>query len=438
MSDVSPLRLALDVARAERGLSMKDLTVLSAQRDPFRLDTPARHRDGQWLADAITDLGLTGRRIHLRGLHYAVLGRTKPDGSPYTNTDDEWTWISETAGKAARWLGYVPFEQIVDQRNDEPVIRVFDQPEPDAWLTVGVRVDIPDAADLMPEAVIEGFAGVQPYKLAIFGEKSSLTEVLAPLAEAYRADLYLPTGEISDTLLHRMATVGAADGRPMVVLCFSDSDPGGWQMPISIARKLQAFRVLLCPELDFEVHRVALTPDQVREYGLPYTPLKETERRGDSWRELMGVEQTEIDALASLRPDLLREIARDALDQFFDHTLDSRVFAAESQWYRDAAWTLENSTDQAALGQLRTLAAERLTEMQDEIRQLNAQMRVAADGFELPPIPEAPPAAVPIRRSAPLIDSRWSFAEQCHALIESKAYRVSTIGPEPGLFPLTA
>jgi hypothetical protein len=30
--------------------AMKDLTVLASQNDPFRVDTPARHRDGAWLA----------------------------------------------------------------------------------------------------------------------------------------------------------------------------------------------------------------------------------------------------------------------------------------------------------------------------------------------------------------------------------------------------
>jgi hypothetical protein len=71
----------------------------------------------------------------------------------------------------------------------------------------------------------------------MFGEKSSLADALSPLAEAYEADLYLPTGEISDTLLHHMASVADRDGRSMAVLCLSDCDPAGWQMPISIARK---------------------------------------------------------------------------------------------------------------------------------------------------------------------------------------------------------
>ena len=168
------------------------------------------------------------------------------------------------------------------------------------------------------------------------GEKSSLEDVLGPIAESHGADLYLPTGEISDTLIHQMAQIGADDGRPMVVLYFCDADPAGWQMPISVGRKLQAFKVSLFPGLDFQVHRVALTPDQVREYGLPSTPLKDTERRGDAWQTAMGVEQTEIDALASLRPELLRELARDAIAPFYDYELGARVDAACADWKQRA------------------------------------------------------------------------------------------------------
>ena len=71
----SPLRAALDTVIAEQGCSLKDLTVLAPKNDPFRLDTPARHRDGQWLAETAAELGLGNRTIHLRGLHYMVLGR---------------------------------------------------------------------------------------------------------------------------------------------------------------------------------------------------------------------------------------------------------------------------------------------------------------------------------------------------------------------------
>jgi hypothetical protein len=32
-----------------------------------------------------------------------IIGQTKPDGTPYTNTEADWEWLSSEAGKAARW-----------------------------------------------------------------------------------------------------------------------------------------------------------------------------------------------------------------------------------------------------------------------------------------------------------------------------------------------
>ncbi|WP_405750031.1 hypothetical protein OHA19_10575 [Streptomyces sp. NBC_00012] len=191
------------------------------------------------------------------------------DGKPYTNTDADWTWLQSDAAKAARWLGYLPFEQIVDQRNSEPRVLLHEDVAPTPYISVAFDVTIPDADQLLPKVWAYRFKGTQPYRIALIGEKSSLEDVLAPIATRYGADLYLPTGEPSDTMLYRMARTGAEDGRPMVVLYFSDCDPAGWQMPISVARKLQAFQVLEFPDLEFEVRRVALAPAQVREYGLP-------------------------------------------------------------------------------------------------------------------------------------------------------------------------
>jgi len=419
-----PLLAVLRQAMGEHGCSMKDLTVLSQQRDPFRLDTPARHRDGQWLAETARELGLGDRRIHLRGLHYMVIGRPKPtSGLPYENTDKDWIWLSEEAGKAARFLGYLPFEQIVDQRNADPVVYEFSRADPWAYLTVGVDVEIPRASEIMPKLGVQGFDGTQSYHLVMIGEKSSLGDVLGPLAQTYRADLYLPTGEPSDTMLHRMARSAATDGRPMAVLYFSDCDPSGWTMPLSVSRKLQAFKTLYRDMPEFEVYRVALTPSQVQEHGLPSTPLKESEARGDKWREAFGISQTEIDSLASLRPDLLRRIARDALDPFFDHTLDQRVFEAQGRWMDTALAIVNSELDGERLGQIRRQAEEQLAGMRAQIQELNDQLRIDIDDFNLPSfeIPEPQPNGH--RPPAPLLDSRWPFAEQCRRLIDSKQYR---------------
>jgi hypothetical protein len=199
-------------------------------------------------------------------------------------------------------------------------------------------------------------------------------------------------------------------------------------MPISVARKLQAFNVSLFPELAFEVHRVALTPDQVRAYGLPSTPLKDTEKRGDAWQAAIGVEQTEIDALASLQPDLLRQLARDAIKPFYDYELDRQVWAAYDDWQERAQVALDDALDQDHLARFRTEAAAKLGELREQIDAINDALRIDVSDLDLPPIvvPTAEPAADLIdgTHPLPLLDSSWSFAEQCERLIESKAYRL--------------
>jgi hypothetical protein len=192
----------------------------------------------------------------------------------------------------------VPFDQIIDERNAAPIVEIFSKPLPaKSHIYAGLHIAIPEVDEITPLPGLSDFTGVQPYKLVLFGEKSSLAAVLGPVAKRYHADMYLMTGEISDTHVYAMARIGAADGRPMVVLTFCDSDPSGWQMAVSIGRKLQGFRALHFPNLDFRVYRVALTPQQVKEYGLPSTPLKPDEDRAPDWCAAMGVEQTEIDSL---------------------------------------------------------------------------------------------------------------------------------------------
>lgn len=225
-----------------------------------------------------------------------------------------------------------------------------------------------------------------------------------------------------------MAQSAAIDGRPLVVLYFSDCDPSGWQMPISLARKLQALKVIEFDQLDLQVHRVALLPDQVREYGLPSTPLKDTEKRADSWRDATGVAQTEIDALASLQPTLLREIADTAIAPFFDFILDERVRQARQQWLDEAQARIdEQSPDR--LEQLRLDAVDAVERKADELRAILDDVRVDTSEFDLPDavIPEAVLDDGLIPDTA-LCDSRWDFSEQCQRLIDLKNYSASQIG----------
>jgi hypothetical protein len=276
-----------------------------------------------------------------------------------------------------------------------------------------------------PTVGLLDFSSRQPYRIVLAGEKSSLGEVLGEVASRHDADLYLPTGEMSDTMIHGIAKSGAVDGRPLVVLYFADCDPSGWQMPISVARKLQAMQVNLYPELKFRVQRVGLVPDQVREYGLPSSPLKATERRAGRWRESMGVEQTEIDALAALRPELLHDIAVDAIAPYYDSTLSVRTFEERSRWLNYAQGVIDESTDQIQLDGLREQAEAKLAELGTEIDRITDELRLDATGFNLPPVPAVPEPTIDHgAQPVPLCDSSWSFALQSQRLIASKSYGV--------------
>jgi hypothetical protein len=446
MTEVGPLRRLLKETALAEGVPMKDLTVLANKNDPFRCDTPAGHRDARWLAEVVAEL-LGDKRIHLRGLHYAITMHTqpitRPNGKRYINDGEAWEWLQNGPAKDARWLKYLPFDQITDERNAAPVTRIWTPKEPRPVLTVDVSIDIPDLDDLMPKVGVANFDGTQPYKLVLFGEKSSLEPILAPVASTYKADLYLPTGEISDTQMWQMARIGAEDGRPMVVVCFSDCDPSGWQMPISIARKLQALKALgdvkvpildaygnrttkVVPlgDLDFQVYRAAVLPEQVRMYGLPSSVLKETEKRAGAWREALGIDQTEVDALTTpAMADTLRRIARDALDPFYDWTLDVRVMEARSAWEDEAVVAATEAIGPEQLARIREAATEQLASIREQVDALQEAMQIDAGDLELP-TPVVPEAVIPEAERPPLlVDSSLSFAEQCRRLLDSKSYR---------------
>ena len=113
----------------DQGWSLDELTVLARDNDPFRQDRAEGHKLGKWLRGTLEGMGFEvgegGRVVHNRGLHYLLIGQRKPDGRAYENDEKTWKWLTDRVSKAARWLGYVPFEQITDQRNAEPVVRIL-------------------------------------------------------------------------------------------------------------------------------------------------------------------------------------------------------------------------------------------------------------------------------------------------------------------------
>jgi hypothetical protein len=143
----------------------------------------------------------------------------------------------------------VPFKRIIDERTAEPYIYISDLEPGDGigYFEAGDEIIIPEVAPLLPRIGIELPRGRQPYRIILLGEKVSLREVLQPIAQQVHGELLLLTGESTDTRIEEMMERVVADGRPAVILYFTDFDPAGHQMALSVARKLQAMRTCSIP-----------------------------------------------------------------------------------------------------------------------------------------------------------------------------------------------
>src|SRR4029077_5666449 len=130
-------------------------------------------------------------------------------------------------------LKYVPFNQFNDERNEEPFVYVPVNPAAgEGCLACPPGIELPLVFDGAPTVNASPATTAQPYRLVMFGEKSSLRDVLLPIAQEVGTELLLPTGEASDVMIYNMAARATEDGRPTKVIYFSDFDPSGWQMPV--------------------------------------------------------------------------------------------------------------------------------------------------------------------------------------------------------------
>ena len=228
------------------------------------------------------------------------------------------------------------------------------------------------------------------------------------------------TGESSHTRIAEFASRAAEDGRPAIVLYFSDHDPSGWQMPISVSRKLQALRDLLHPSLDIQVRRAALTAEQARELELPTTPLKETEQRAANWKAKTGREQTELDALIALHPGELRRLALEAIEPFYDDTLARRCHEAAKQWLEEANARLAGHRKYAPFAERLKVARDALVESARVCSELKRKAHKALSKVKPPEI-EVPEAEPPDHEAGnPLFTSEDDFVT---ATLHLKAQR---------------
>jgi hypothetical protein len=123
------------------------LIALARANDLFYLP-PGRQRDAEWFAE-LWRAYAPARRIHLRRLHYWLVSLpeasrpTKPDGTPYENTEPDWELLLK-GSMGVRILSLVDASAFDNRRNGEPFIFTPTDEDKEAAIIVhGASVEEP-------------------------------------------------------------------------------------------------------------------------------------------------------------------------------------------------------------------------------------------------------------------------------------------------------
>ena len=312
--------------------SVTNLLALSPKNDPFYVGTPSDILNAEWFLNLWTSFNYESG-IHLRRMHYQIISQAEPvkmpNGNPYENTSLCWSFLGE-ASKSARYLGLVSPENFVDRRNPPAIV----PPIVSQSFYTGITSDCFDGFVFppMPDPPDYDYSiGTrQGYRIEIWCEKSTVNDVLIPLCSRYGATLQTGLGEMSITSILSLVQRIKDDRRPARIFYLSDFDPGGMSMPVATSRKLEYFLKDL-PDADVRLYSIVLTADQVAEYRLPRTPIKETERRGAKFEARNGVGAVELDSLEALHPGVLKRIVETHLERYYDRTLHQRTIEFNSE-----------------------------------------------------------------------------------------------------------
>jgi hypothetical protein len=316
-----------------RGLPLSALIALSDDNDPFLCSRPGRRLGGaEWFAELWTRLAIPDG-VHLRRLHYLLVSTTGivcPTGEPYLNTHKCWKLLL-SASADARYLDLVPADAFVDRRAGEPVIYVPTDTGSDAFVQTlssdPGSYDQTDSALLdydpkqyefpdLPSVWLAEPTVAEPYAIELWAEKSTMDDILLPIAQRRGVSLVTGVGELSITRCHGLVRRLREHRRKTRILYISDFDPAGDGMPVSVARKIEFFLQRDGDDLDIRLHPLILTADQVDEYRLPRAPIKDSDRRRAQFEERHGRGAVELDALEALHPGELRRIVEEAIDTY--------------------------------------------------------------------------------------------------------------------------
>jgi hypothetical protein len=335
-----------------------DLIALSPRNDPFLCGAPAQERDAKWFAD-LWRTHFKGTKIHIRKMHYTTMTAIMPTYNivkmnkktgkkelverKYEGSKKDWNYMLE-ASKFARYMGLVPYDAIIDQKNESSTnFQTWPKENVDKNLEA---IDSSDFKNVVTRALGNMFnphlqMGVV---MEIWIEKSSQNHIIKPLAAEFGMNTVVCEGETSITMAHefmqRIAVYRKRTGiKKFIVWYISDFDPAGRSMPKAFARKIE-FMVYNNLKLKYgitdaeiKIDLVAVTANHVKQYNLPTAPIDDEKlknpaykKRTEKFYKLYGVRGiVELEALEALYPNSLKTMLYKRINIFYDMDVTNKL-----------------------------------------------------------------------------------------------------------------
>lgn len=248
-----------------------------------------------------------GYTLTIRQLYYQLVARGYIE-----NTQQSYKRIVDAMTKA-RYAGLVDWSAIED--------RTRSTMHPPEWDN---HVDI---ARLVAEQFRLPRWHGQKNHVEVFIEKEALAGVFQPLVMELHVNITANRGYSSASEMWRHAKRVQRlyrDGKRIHVLYFGDHDPSGLDMDRDIEDRIGQ----LSRYAPFTFQRLALTWDQIEDYGPPPNPTKLTDSRAGGYIVEHGYESWELDAL---EPQVLAALVRDAVLELRDDAVYDEVIKLEEE-----------------------------------------------------------------------------------------------------------
>ncbi len=260
----------------------------------------------EWLKFRLYLLALEERPSTVRGMYYRMVSKG------FLPKDDRaYNLVQQTLLRMRR-DGFLPWRWITDSsRRVWRYARFGDMASYAEYVAANYRKDYWQDSSVNVE---------------VWCEKDAMQGVIAPVVlQEFGLELHVSKGQSSASYLYEAAESIKEDGRPTVVYILSDFDPAGFR----IAEKIEAgLREHVPEDQELTAKRVAVSFEQVLEYGLVTREVKKTDTDAAEFMARYGDVSCELEAMPA---NTLRQLLRGQLEGHMDKERLRMLKLAEEQ-----------------------------------------------------------------------------------------------------------